>query len=250
MCAKINDVASFQNMPRAIGGCLTFQTFFRIEAFRVLLNKQIHPGQTYWCVRASRLSRLLYPAVVRVSMYLSMPTDCSHAHTDHSGKHTSGTIDTHTSEPTPDSITVPAVLWEQRDEWVGGGIVPEQLKKWSRNRNLNRNLDLATLPIICVFFLFFLHASHVPVPSGAAQGPRITYEFVQHVKYLAKGRPLRSLPLPAVQHQLVQHHWTVHWSGQTVPFFYRFDHLEVEHKAGKGRRGSERVGSKSPSEFT
>lgn len=65
---------------------------------------------TYWCVRARRLSRLLYPAAVKVSMYLSMPMDCSHTHTDHSGTHTSGTTDTHTSEPTPDSIRVPVGL--------------------------------------------------------------------------------------------------------------------------------------------
>lgn len=103
-------MASFQNIIQEFGGCLNSRFFFSIEASRVLLNKATNPGQTYWCVRARRLSRLLYPAVVRVSMYLSMPTDCSHAHTDHSGKHTSGTIDTHTSEPTPDSITVPAVL--------------------------------------------------------------------------------------------------------------------------------------------
>lgn len=79
--------------------------------------------------------------------------------------------------------------------------------------------------------------SHVPVPSGAAQGPRITYEFVQHVEYLAKGRSLCSLPLPAVQHQLVQHHRTVHWSGQTVALFYGFDHLEDGHKTGAGEAG-------------
>lgn len=85
---------------------------------------------------------------------------------------------------------------------------------------------------LCLFFFFF-----VPVPSGAAQGPRIANEFVQHVQYLAEGRPLCSLPLPAVEHQLVQHHRTVHWSGQTVALFYRFDYLKDEHKTQKWQEG-------------
>lgn len=53
---------------------------------------------------------LVYPAAVSVSRYLSRPTDCSHRHTDHSGRHTSGTTDTHTSGPTPVSSTVPVGL--------------------------------------------------------------------------------------------------------------------------------------------
>lgn len=130
---------------------------------------------------------------------------------------------------------------EQRDEWVGSGNVLESLKK-------SRTWIGLYYHHVCVDI--FWCVSHVPVPSSAAQGPRITNEFVQHVKYLAKGRPLCSLPLPAVQHQLVQHHWTVHWSGQTVALFYRFDHLVNAHKAGKGKRCSECVGSESPSQFT
>lgn len=45
----------------------------------------------------------MYPAAASVSVYLSNPMDCSHSHTDHTGVHTSGTTDTHTSEPSPDS---------------------------------------------------------------------------------------------------------------------------------------------------
>lgn len=54
---------------------------------------------------------LVYPAAASVSRYLSRPTDCSHRHTDHSDRHTSGTTDTHTSEPTPVSSMVPVGLW-------------------------------------------------------------------------------------------------------------------------------------------
>lgn len=52
-----------------------------------------------WCVSVRRLSRLMYPAAASVSLYRSRPMDCSHAHTDHSCKHTSGMTDTHTSVP-------------------------------------------------------------------------------------------------------------------------------------------------------
>lgn len=45
----------------------------------------------------------MYPAAARVSLYLSNPMDCSHTHIDHSGTHTSGMTDTHTSEPRLDS---------------------------------------------------------------------------------------------------------------------------------------------------
>lgn len=79
---------------------------------------------TYWCVRARRLSRLVYPAAARVSLYLSSPMDCSHAHTDHSGTHTSGTTDTHTSDPTPASRMAPVGLWKQRQwEQTGGKVL-------------------------------------------------------------------------------------------------------------------------------
>ena len=66
----------------------------------------------------------------------------------------------------------------------------------------------------------------VPVSSCAPQSSRVTHEFVQHVKNLAEGGPLCSFPLPAVQHQLVQHQRAVHGSGQAVTLFDGFDHLD------------------------
>lgn len=76
---------------------------------------------TYWCVRARRLSRLVYPAAARVSLYLSSPMDCSHTHTDHSGTHTSGTTDTHTSDANPDSSMVAVGLWKKKKKHTGDG---------------------------------------------------------------------------------------------------------------------------------
>ena len=72
---------------------------------------------------------LVYPAAASVSVYLSSPTDCSHSHTDHSGTHTSGTTDTHTSEAIPDSSMVGVGLETQRKRrgrQVGGGKVYEK----------------------------------------------------------------------------------------------------------------------------
>lgn len=72
----------------------------------------------------------------------------------------------------------------------------------------------------------YLHVEHVPVPSCAAQSARVTNEFIQHVEYLAEGGSLCSLSLPAVKHQLVQHHRTVHGSRQTIALFNCFNHLK------------------------
>lgn len=99
---------------------LSEETTVRGEKKGFSLQSTFTSRCTYWCVRARRLSRLVYPAAVRVSLYLSNPTDCSHAHTDHSGTHTSGTTDTHTSEPTPDSSMVPVGLWKQRQSQQPG----------------------------------------------------------------------------------------------------------------------------------
>lgn len=63
----------------------------------------------------------MYPAAARVSLYLSSPMDCSHTHTDHSGTHTSGTTDTHTSDANPDSSMVAVGLWKKKKKHTGDG---------------------------------------------------------------------------------------------------------------------------------
>lgn len=75
-----------------------------------------------------------------------------------------------------------------------------------------------------------LDLAHVPVPSCAPQSPGVTDKFIQHIKYLAEGGSLCTLSFPAVQHQLVQHHWAVHGGGQTVAFFDGFNHLKEGQK--------------------
>lgn len=64
-----------------------------------------------------------------------------------------------------------------------------------------------------------------PVSSCAAQGPGVADQFIQHVEDLAEGGSLCPLSLPAIQHELVQHHRTVHGSRQSIALFYRFNHL-------------------------
>lgn len=56
------------------------------------------------------------------------------------------------------------------------------------------------LSVIWKHLCLHLYVAYVPVPSCAAQSPRVTDEFIQHVEYLAEGGSLCSLPLPAIQH--------------------------------------------------
>lgn len=51
-------------------------------------------------------------------------------------------------------------------------------------------------------------------------------ELVQDCDNLSKLWPVAASLLPAVQHELVQHNRTVHWSGKTVALIYCFDHLQ------------------------
>lgn len=61
---------------------------------------------------------------------------------------------------------------------------------------------------------------------GPLQGVRVTDQLVQHVDDLAELWPVRPLPLPAVQHELMERHGAVHGRRQPVAFHNRFDHLE------------------------
>ena len=67
---------------------------------------------------------------------------------------------------------------------------------------------------------------YTPVPPCPTQSPGVTDEFVQHVEDLAEGGSLCSVSLPTVEHELVQHHGTVHGSWQPVALLYRFNHLQ------------------------
>lgn len=91
-------------------------------------------------------------------------------------------------------------------------------------RELGRPLSL--------YIAFSCPHMYRPVPSCPAQSPGVADEFIQHVEYLAEGGSLRSLSLPTIQHELVQHHGTVHGGRQAVAFLYRFNdlHPKVRHK--------------------
>lgn len=93
-----------------------------------------------------------------------------------------------------------------------------------RERDTVRQKHRKTTAGLCLLLGFTLRSW--PFPSCPTQGPRVSDEFIQHVENLTEGRSLRSLSFPAVQHELVQHHRTVHGSRQTVAFIYRFDHLQ------------------------
>lgn len=62
------------------------------------------------------------------------------------------------------------------------------------------------------------------------QAVGVADEFVQHVDNLPKLRPVTSLLLPAVQHQLVERNGAVHWRGQPIAFLNRFNHLSKKTK--------------------
>lgn len=66
-------------------------------------------------------------------------------------------------------------------------------------------------------------------PRGAvgqlSEGAWVSDQLVQDCDNLAKLWPFAAPLLPAVQHELVQHHRTVHWGGKTVALIYCFDHL-------------------------
>ena len=54
---------------------------------------------------------------------------------------------------------------------------------------------------------------------------RVSDELVEDCDNLSKLWPVAPSLLPAVQHELVQHHRTIHWSGETVALIYCFDNL-------------------------
>lgn len=54
---------------------------------------------------------------------------------------------------------------------------------------------------------------------------RVAYHFVQHADNIGELWPGVSVFLPAVQHQLVQHYWTVHGSWKSEVLLYGIYHL-------------------------
>lgn len=54
---------------------------------------------------------------------------------------------------------------------------------------------------------------------------RVAYHFVQHADNIGELWPCVSVFLPAVQHQLVQHYWTVHGSWKPEVLLYGIYHL-------------------------
>lgn len=70
--------------------------------------------------------------------------------------------------------------------------------------------------------------SHSPdggFAPGPLQGVGVPDELVQHVDDLSELGPVRPLPLPAVQHELVERHGAVHGRGQAVALIDSLDHL-------------------------
>lgn len=63
------------------------------------------------------------------------------------------------------------------------------------------------------------------VAGAGFQRRRVAYHFVQHANDVWELWPSVSVLLPAVQHQLVQHHWTVHGSWQPEVLLYGIYHL-------------------------
>lgn len=64
----------------------------------------------------------------------------------------------------------------------------------------NKQLCIHVYAFVYDNLCLYIHVQYVPVPCCAAQSPRVTDEFIQHVKYLAEGGSLCSLSLPAIQH--------------------------------------------------
>ena len=77
----------------------------------------------------------------------------------------------------------------------------------------------------CVRVCACVRVHNLPVSPRPAQGPGVADQLVQHVEDLAEGGSLRPVPLPAVQHELVQNHGAVHGRRQAVALLYRLDHL-------------------------
>lgn len=73
-------------------------------------------------------------------------------------------------------------------------------------------------------------------PCGAvgqlSEGAWVSDQLVQDCDNLAKLWPFATPLLPAVQHELVQHHGTVHRGGKTVPLIYCFDYLRANENSG------------------
>lgn len=62
------------------------------------------------------------------------------------------------------------------------------------------------------------------------EASRVADEFIQDADDLFKLRPVVSLFLPAVQHQLVEGSRTVHGWGETITLIYSLYYLDVEEK--------------------
>lgn len=62
--------------------------------------------------------------------------------------------------------------------------------------------------------------------SGPLQGVGVADQFVQHVDDLSELWPVGPLPLPTVQHELVQGHGAVHGRWQPIAFVNGLDHLQ------------------------
>lgn len=58
-----------------------------------------------------------------------------------------------------------------------------------------------------------------------SEAGRVSDELVQDRDNLSKLWPVAAPLLPAVQHELMQHHGTIHRGGKTVALVYCFDHL-------------------------
>lgn len=62
--------------------------------------------------------------------------------------------------------------------------------------------------------------------TGPLQSVGVADQLVQHVDDLSKLWPVGPLPLPAVQHELVERNWAVHGRGQPVALINSLDHLD------------------------
>lgn len=73
---------------------------------------------------------------------------------------------------------------------------------------------------------------------------RVAYHFVQHADDIGEFWPCVPVFLPAVQHQLVQHDWTVHGSRQPEVLLDGVYHLG---QGNRGKRGDKWEGDTSVS---
>lgn len=80
-----------------------------------------------------------------------------------------------------------------------------------------------------IFMNICLHPAISPdtgLSPGPLQSVGVADQLVQHVDDLSELWPVGPLPLPAVQHELVERHGAVHGRGQPIALINSLDHLD------------------------